>query len=145
MYVEAGGYREVDPTVGENRIGEVRHTVCPHALRRLQVVNLVLGGDRLGPAQVGKERPAGLVRPAELGRVLVHSAASAHGEDGFAAAQGDWLREAVDAELTRHGGIVRRLNLADWLNLADKHVKHAAQAPARGPAPRLRHRVVIRQ
>ena len=46
---------------------------------------------------------------------------------------------AVDAELTRLGGVVR------WLNLADKHVKHAAKAPARDPAPRLRRRVVIRQ
>jgi len=45
----------------------------------------------------------------------------------------------VDAELTRLGGIVR------WLNLADKHVKRAAKEPAPGPAPRLRRRVVVRQ
>ena len=46
---------------------------------------------------------------------------------------------AVDAELTRLGGIVR------WLNLADEHVKRAAEAPAQSPAPRLRRRVVVRQ
>jgi len=45
----------------------------------------------------------------------------------------------VDAELTRLGGIVR------WLNLADKHVKRAAKDPARDSAPRLRRRVVVRQ
>jgi DNA-binding PadR family transcriptional regulator len=45
----------------------------------------------------------------------------------------------VDAELTRLGGIVR------WLNLADKHVKRAAREPAPGPAPKLRRRVVVRQ
>jgi len=45
----------------------------------------------------------------------------------------------IDAELTRLGGIVR------WLNLADKHVKRAAKDPARGPAPKLRRRVVVRQ
>jgi DNA-binding PadR family transcriptional regulator len=45
----------------------------------------------------------------------------------------------VDAELTRLGGIVR------WLNLADKHVKRAAKDPARDAAPKLRRRVVVRQ
>jgi DNA-binding PadR family transcriptional regulator len=45
----------------------------------------------------------------------------------------------VDAELTRLGGIVR------WLNLADRHVKHAAKDPVRGSAPKLRRRVVVRQ
>jgi hypothetical protein len=49
MRIEAGGYREVNPTVGEYRVGELRHGVGSHALRRPQVVNLVLGGDRLGP------------------------------------------------------------------------------------------------
>jgi DNA-binding PadR family transcriptional regulator len=46
---------------------------------------------------------------------------------------------AVDAELTRLDGIVR------WLNLADRHVKRAATDPARGTAPRLRRRMVVRQ
>jgi DNA-binding PadR family transcriptional regulator len=45
----------------------------------------------------------------------------------------------IDAELTRLGGIVR------WLDLADKHVKRAARQPAPGSAPRLRRRVVVRQ
>jgi DNA-binding PadR family transcriptional regulator len=45
----------------------------------------------------------------------------------------------VDAELTRLGGIVR------WLNLADKHVKRAAKDPAQGSAPKLRRRVVVRR
>src|SRR6516162_1361609 len=49
MRIEAGGYREVNPAVGEYRVGELRHGVGSHALRRPQVVNLVLGGDRLGP------------------------------------------------------------------------------------------------
>jgi hypothetical protein len=36
---------------------------------------------------------------------------------------------AVDAELTRLGGIV------SWLNLAGKHVGRAAKDPARSPSP----------
>jgi DNA-binding PadR family transcriptional regulator len=45
----------------------------------------------------------------------------------------------VDAELARLGGIV------SWLNLADRHVKRAAEDPAQGSVPRLRRRVVVRQ
>jgi DNA-binding PadR family transcriptional regulator len=45
----------------------------------------------------------------------------------------------VDAELTRLGAVVR------WLGLADKHVKRAPKAPASGPAPKLRRRVVVRR
>jgi len=45
----------------------------------------------------------------------------------------------VDAQLTRLGGIVR------WLDLADEHVKRAATDPVQGSALRLRRRVVVRQ
>ncbi len=49
MNVEAGGGSwEVNPTVAEYRIGEIRHAVGPHALRRPQVVGLILGGDDRG-------------------------------------------------------------------------------------------------
>jgi hypothetical protein len=45
----------------------------------------------------------------------------------------------IDAELTRLGGVVR------WLDLADGHVRHAAAEPAPAPGARLRRRVVVRR
>ena len=99
MRIEAGRCREVNPTVGEYRIREFRHAVGSHALRRLQIVSLILVGDRLAPARVGLERPAGLLRPAEPGRVPVHSAV----RDGYpmgtqaADVQGLGVRASVQA------------------------------------------------
>lgn len=44
----------------------------------------------------------------------------------------------VEGELTRLGAVVR------WLDVVDQLVDRAAEAPARAPGPRLRHRVVVR-
>ena len=81
MRIDTAGYREVNPAIGEYRIRETRHAVGSHALRRTEIINLVLGGDRLGPARGGQERPAGLLRPAEPGRVPVQGHSPAR--DGY--------------------------------------------------------------
>jgi hypothetical protein len=45
----------------------------------------------------------------------------------------------IDAELTRLGGVVR------WLDLADGYVRHAAAEPAPARGAKLRRRVVVRR